>query len=161
IAKGYAVDRAMDALVARGVQDVLVDASGNMMSRGHPPASPHWRVGLRDPRHPLTYFPRGEPPGAASSTPAHPEKMRAQDGKTSGHIRDPRTGRPAAGLLAVTVVAKDATTTDAWDTPLYVLGLDAAKRTARARADVSAILVAPGVGVDTVWVESTLAERFV
>jgi thiamine biosynthesis lipoprotein ApbE len=62
--------------------------------------------------------------------------------------------------LAVTVVAADATTTDSWDTPLYVLGLEAARAKALARADVAAVLVQPGEGRDTVWVESSLKPRF-
>ena len=130
IAKGYAVDMAARALRARGVTDALVDASGNMMALGHPPASPHWRIGLRDPRDRMPYFARIWLDGDAISTSANYEQFIAKDGKTYGHILDPRTGRPASGLLAVTLVAADATTTDAWDTPLYVLGLEAAKQKA-------------------------------
>lgn len=160
IAKGYAVDLAMQALRERGIRDALVDASGNMMSVGHPPTSPHWRIGLRDPHDRLGYFARVTLAGDAISTSANYEQFVAKDGKRYGHILDPRTGRPAEGLLAVTVVAADATTTDAWDTPLYVLGLDAARRKAIERTDIAAILVAPGAKVDTVWVESALRERF-
>jgi thiamine biosynthesis lipoprotein len=160
IAKGYAVDLAARTLRARGVRDALVDASGNMMSMGHPPSSPHWRIGLRDPRDRMPYFARIWLDGDAISTSANYEQFVTKDGISYGHILDPRTGRPASGLLAVTLIAADATTTDAWDTPLYVLGLEAAKRKARERTDFSAIIVAPGAGVDTVWVESTLRERF-
>ena len=160
IAKGYAVDMAMRALRQRGVRDALVDASGNMMSAGHPPSSAHWRIGLRDPRDRMPFFARIWLDGDAISTSANYEQFVAQDGRTYGHILDPRTGRPASGLLAVTVVAADATTTDAWDTPLYVLGLEAAKRKALERGDIAAVIVAPGAGVDTVWVEHPLRDRF-
>lgn len=162
IAKGYAVDLAMQALRARGVRDALVDASGNMMSVGHPVSSPQWRIGLRDPHDKLGFFARVGLQGDAISTSANYEQFVAKDGKRYGHILDPRTGRPAEGLLAVTVVASDATTTDAWDTPLYVLGLEAARKKAIERTDIAAILVAPGAGggPDTVWVESPLKERF-
>jgi thiamine biosynthesis lipoprotein len=160
IAKGYAVDQAMRVLRARGVKAALVDASGNMMSLGHPPASEHWRIGLRDPRDRVPYFARMWLEGDAISTSANYEQFVTQDGKRYGHILDPRTGRPASGLLAVIVVAPDATTSDAWDTPLYVLGLEAAKAKAVARGDVAAVLVEPGEGRDTVWVESVLKPRF-
>ena len=160
IAKGYAVDLAMRALRERGVTDALVDASGNMMSLGHPPASEHWRIGLRDPRDRVRWFARLWLDGDAISTSANYEQFVAKDGRRYGHILDPRTGQPASGLLAVTVVAADATTTDSWDTPLYVLGLEAAKAKALERADIEAVLVAPGDGRDTVWVESTLRPRF-
>ncbi len=160
IAKGYAVDLAMRALRERGVRDALVDASGNMMSVGHPATSPQWRIGLRDPHDKLGYFARVGLQGDAISTSANYEQFVTKDGKRYGHILDPRTGRPAEGLLAVTVVASDATTTDAWDTPLYVLGLHAARAKALERTDIAAILVAPGPTTDTVWVESALRDRF-
>ena len=166
IAKGYAVDQAMRALRARGVTAALVDASGNMMSLGAPPASEHWRIGLRDPRDRVPYFARVWLDGDAISTSANYEQFVAKDGKRYGHILDPRTGQPASGLLAVTVVAADATTTDSWDTPLYVLGLEAAKAKALAHPDIATVLVAPGApaeggsGRDTVWVESVLKDRF-
>ena len=160
IAKGYAVDQAMRVLRERGVSAALVDASGNMMSLGAPPASEHWRIGLRDPRDRVPYFARMWLDGDAISTSANYEQFVARDGKRYGHILDPRTGQPASGLLAVTVVAPDATTSDSWDTPLYVLGLDAGKALALARSDVAAVLVEPGEGRDTVWVESVLKPRF-
>ena len=160
IAKGYAVDRAMAVLRARGVKAALVDASGNMMSLGSPPASEHWRIGLRDPRDRVPYFARMWLAGDAISTSANYEQFVTRDGKRYGHILDPRTGQPASGLLAVTVVAPDATTSDSWDTPLYVLGLEAAKAKALERSDVAAVLVEPGEGRDTVWVESVLEPRF-
>jgi thiamine biosynthesis lipoprotein len=160
IAKGYAVDLAMRELRGRGVKSALVDASGNMMSLGHPPGSEHWRIGLRDPRDRVPYFARLWLDGDAISTSANYEQFVAKDGRRYGHILDPRTGQPASGLLAVTVVARDATTSDSWDTPLYVLGLEAARAKALERGDVGVVLVEPGEGRDTVWVESTLKPRF-
>jgi thiamine biosynthesis lipoprotein len=160
IAKGYAVDRAMDVLRARGVKAALVDASGNMMSLGTPPGSEHWRIGLRDPRDRVPYFARLWLDGDAISTSANYEQFVTKDGKRYGHIMDPRTGQPASGLLAVTLVAPDATTSDAWDTPLYILGLEAAKAKLVARTDIAAVLIQPGEGRDTVWVESVLKPRF-
>jgi thiamine biosynthesis lipoprotein len=160
IAKGYAVELAMRALERHGVRDALVDASGNMRSAGSPAASPAWRIGLRDPHDRQAWFARVTLSGDAISTSASYEQFVARDGRRYGHILDPRSGRPAEGLLAVTVVAPDATTADAWDTPLYVLGPEAARRKARERDDVAAILVVPGPGQDTVWVEEALRDRF-
>lgn len=162
IAKGYAVDLAMRALRERGVRDALVDASGNMMSAGHPPGAPAWRIGLRDPRDRLGYFARVRLERDAISTSANYEQFVARDGRRYGHILDPRTGKPAEGLLAVTVIAADATTTDAWDTPLFVLGLEAGRKKATERTDLHAILVAPGIAgaADTAWVEEELRGRF-
>jgi thiamine biosynthesis lipoprotein len=161
IAKGYAAALAADSLRARGVRDAIVNVSGNMQLLGRPPGAAAWRVGIRDPRDRVPFFARLQLSGVGISTSAKYEQFVAQDGKTYGHIMDPRTGRPAEGLIAVTVVAPDAFVADTWDTPLFVLGARAARALALAREDVSAVLVVPGrANVDTVWVENALRDRF-
>src|SRR5262249_44671581 len=47
IAKGYAVDVAVDSLRAHGVTDALVDLTGNMFALGAPPGRTAWRIGIR------------------------------------------------------------------------------------------------------------------
>jgi thiamine biosynthesis lipoprotein len=161
IAKGYSVDVVADTLRARGVAEALVEISGNMRALGHPLDAPAWRIGIRDPRDRMPYFARLPLlPGEGISTSGKYEQFVAQGGKTYGHIMDPRTGQPADGLISVTVVAPSAMMADAWDTPLFVLGPAGARRKLKERDDISAILVAPGDGVDTVWVERTLEHRF-
>jgi thiamine biosynthesis lipoprotein len=161
IAKGYSVDVVADTLRARGVAEALVEISGNMRALGHPLDAPAWRIGIRDPRDRMPYFARLPLlPGEGISTSGKYEQFVAQGGKTYGHIMDPRTGQPADGLISVTVVAPSAMMADAWDTPLFVLGPAGARRKLKERDDISAILVAPGDGMDTVWVERTLEHRF-
>lgn len=161
IAKGYAVDQAAERLEKSGVRDALVDVSGNMRALGRPPGGPAWRIGIRDPKDRMPYFARLRITQQGVSTSGKYEQFVAADGRTYGHILDPRTGRPAEGLLSVTVVSRDALTSDAWDTGLFVLGLDAARRKALERDDIDVVLVAPGRGgVDTVWVERSLETRF-
>lgn len=161
IAKGWAVDVAAESLRARGVHDALVDLTGNMNAMGHPAGSEAWRIGIRDPRDRVPWFARITLRDEAISTSGKYEQFVAADGRTFGHIMDPRTGRPAEGLISVTLVSKSAFTCDAWDTPLFVLGTEAAKAKALAHPEFEAILVEPGRdGVDTVWVESSLLDRF-
>jgi thiamine biosynthesis lipoprotein len=162
IAKGYAVDVASESLAARGVAHALVDLSGNMKALGHPPGASHWRIGVRDPRDRLPYLGTLQlMSGEAISTSGKYEQFVAANGRTYGHILDPRTGWPVEGLLSVTIVATTALEVDGWDTPLFVMGLERARQIASARGDFAAILVAPGVGgPDTVWVERALEPRF-
>jgi thiamine biosynthesis lipoprotein len=161
IAKGYAVQVAAESLVAHGIHDALVDLSGNMFALGAPPGVDHWRIGIRDPRDRIPYFARVPLTEQGISTSGKYEQFVAANGKTYGHIMDPRTGRPAEGLISVTVISSSAFTCDAWDTPLFVLGVDEAKHIAKRRDDIDVILVEPGaVDVDTVWVERTLVDRF-
>lgn len=162
IAKGYAVDEAARVLREAGVRDALVDLTGNMSALGRPAGRDHWVIGVRDPHDRVPYFARLRlDSGECISTSGKYEQFVAQDGRTYGHIMDPRTGRPAEGLISVTVVSRSAFTCDAWDTPLFVLGGYKARVKAKARHDFAAVLVEPGAdGVDTVWVESDLADRF-
>src|SRR5262245_18456699 len=132
-----------------------------MRALGSAPNGGSWRIGIRDPRDRMPYFARLELRGQGISTSGKYEQFVAADGKTYGHILDPHTGRPADGLLSVTVVSREPMTCDGWDTGLFVLGLEGARRKARARDDIDVIVVAPGHdGVDTVWVEQTLKDRF-
>lgn len=161
IAKGYAVDVAAESLRAHGVRDALVDLTGNMFAMGRPASAPAWRIGIRDPRDRAPHFARLRLSNEGISTSGKYEQFVAADGRTYGHIMDPRTGRPADGLISVTLVSASALTCDAWDTPLFVLGLDGAMRLAKAHEDFSAVLVVPGTrGVDTVYVERDLVDRF-
>lgn len=162
IAKGHGVDVAAQALREAGITDALVDLSGNMRALGRPAHGGAWRIGIRDPRDRTPYFARLElADGRAIATSGKYEQfVAAEDGRTYGHIMDPRTGRPAEGLIAVTVLAPTAMDADAWGTALFVLGLEGARRKAKERDDLDAVLVEPGAGgVDIVWVESTLKGR--
>jgi thiamine biosynthesis lipoprotein len=161
IAKGYAVEAARRALEAAGIHDALIDLTGNMAAIGTPAGIDHWRIGIRDPRDRMPYFAQVKLfPGEGISTSGKYEQFVAKDGKTYGHIMDPRTGRPAEGLISVTVISRSAYTCDTWDTPLFVLGPQGARAKAHQRSDFAAILVEPGTGADTVWVERSLLDRF-
>lgn len=159
IAKGHAVDAAAATLRAQGVTNALVDISGNMAALGAPPGSAAWIIGIRDPKDRIPFLARLTLTGACISTSGTYEQFVAQDGRRYGHILDPRTGWPAQGLTAVTVVAPTARRADAWSTALFAMGPDAARRAARARADIAALLVCPGIGTDTLWVEEELLPR--
>jgi thiamine biosynthesis lipoprotein len=162
IAKGHAVAAAAETLRALGVRDALVDISGNMAALGTPAHAAHWRIGIRDPYDRLPYLARIPVRGGqAISTSGKYEQFIAADGKTYGHIMDPRTGRPAEGLVSVTVMAPDAMAADAWSTALFVLGPAHARRIAKSRPDLAAVLIeSGGDGTGTIWVESDLRERF-
>jgi thiamine biosynthesis lipoprotein len=56
------------------------------------------------------------------STSGSSEKFFMADGKVYSHIMDPRTGYPAMGTLAVSVVAPRTLDSEAWTKPYFVLG---------------------------------------
>ncbi|MBK7369698.1 MAG: FAD:protein FMN transferase [Candidatus Eisenbacteria bacterium] len=87
---------------------------------------------MRDPHDRVPYFARLRlDPGECISTSGKYEQFVAQDGRTYGHIMDPRKGRPAEGLISVTVISRSAFLCDAWDTPFFVLGGYKARRRPR------------------------------
>lgn len=161
IAKGHAADRAARALRDAGVENALVDLSGNMVSRGNPPGRDSWVVGVRDPDADFDWFASLRLEGDAVATSGSYEQFVAVDGEVYGHVLDPRTGWPSRGLDAVTVLAPDARTADAWATALLAAGPRQARRMAQSRPDLQVILVhSAHQGLREVWVETSLQERF-
>jgi thiamine biosynthesis lipoprotein len=158
IAKGYAVDEAAKVLLRSGVHNALVDLTGNMAALGSSPGHDGWVVGVRDPSGRTPYLVRLRLRGGqAISTSGDYEQFLETGGKRYGHIIDPRTGWPASGVRSVTVVSGSAMLCDAWDTGLFVLGSEKARRIAKARDDFSIVLVEPGAdGNFLIWIEESL-----
>ena len=161
IAKGHGVDMVADHLRAAGVTDALVDLTGNMVALGSPPGREAWTIGIRDPSDVHPHLGTLHLSGAAIATSGNYQQFVSQDGRRYGHILDPRTGWPAEGLSAVTVVADRAIDADAWATALFVLGPEAARKVAAARDDLHAILLerAENGGL-ILWIEDALHDRY-
>ena len=123
IAKGFAVDCAIERLRLLGVTNAMVKAGGDLRVIGLPPGADHWEVQLEDPRKegrrvtvPLR--------AGALSTSGNYENYFMVAGRRYGHILNPRTGLPVEGGAACTVVAPTCTESDALATACVVLGLD-------------------------------------
>lgn len=127
IAKGYGIDRAVAILRARGLTRFIVDGGGDLYIAGEKAPGDPWTIGLRHPRGgPLV----GELPvrDAAVVTSGDYERFFELGGRRYHHIIDVRTGMPADKSIAVSLIAPDATTADAWATGLFVLGPDGLNR---------------------------------
>jgi thiamine biosynthesis lipoprotein len=128
IAKGYALDRASEALRLLGIEDALIDLGGNLMCLGAPPGREAWRVGIRNPQNKEKLFAVLRTANCAVATSGSYERYVVIAGRRYGHIMDPSTGRPAEGLLGVTVLVPGATLADGLSTSLFVLGLDRGRK---------------------------------
>lgn len=120
-AKGTAVDEALDGLQAAGIRDALLDLGGNLAVIGQGADGP-WRIGIRDPFGPglvAALRSRGREAVVTSGTY---ERFREVDGQVVGHVIDPVSARPAAGLVSVTVVHRSAGMADAAATALLAAG---------------------------------------
>ena len=149
IGKGWAVDRASDALAAAGVPSMLVHGGqSSVRARGiHGPALPGrrgWPVGLRHPLFPGRRLATIALEDRALGTSGSATQFFVDRGRRLGHILEPRTGRPAEGVLSATVIAPTAAVADALSTAAYVLGVAGLETIAPPGGDVAAILVLPG-----------------
>jgi thiamine biosynthesis lipoprotein len=120
-AKGVALDWALDRLALAGAQDALLNLGGNLAAMGGTDGHP-WRVGIRDPHGPGLVAQIETQGREAVVTSGSYERFRVLDGERCAHIMDPRSGRPAPGLISVTVVHPCAALADAAATALLVAG---------------------------------------
>jgi len=153
IAKGYAADRAIDAIKAKGIKAALVAIAGDIKGFGLKPDMQHWKVGVQNPR------PEGNPPKSphsplwkrgvgedfkgeqeglseedifatlylkdkAISTSGDYQRFFIKDGKRYHHIIDPKTGYPAPEVISVSVIAPEGYLADGISTGVFVLGAD-------------------------------------
>lgn len=148
IAKGYALDRAGEALREAGVTSFLISAGGQVLvgeerdGRGGGGVGGAWRIGIRDPRGEAEdYFAQIDLANTSLSTSGDYERFFVVDGVRYHHVLDPRTGRPSRGVRSVTVISADATLGDALSTSLMLLGVERGLSLVESLDDVEAIFV--------------------
>jgi thiamine biosynthesis lipoprotein len=153
IGKGYAADRVADLLREAGVKAALIDAgSSTLMAVGAPPGTAGWKVVVPKPGQRSTtistVFLRDE----SLSTSGSYEKFFRLQGNTYCQIMDPRTGRPVQQMLQTSVVAPNATETDALSTTMFVLGPRAGEQLLAIMPEAQALWVTPkgNAGIATV-----------
>lgn len=121
VAKGYAIDRAYEAILAVGCEGVLVDVGGDVRVGGRDDRGEKWKIVVRDPFSKSTFVSFELESGSVCTSGSY-ERFVEIDGVRHSHILDPRTGMPARRLPSVTVLAADAMSADVWATALSVLG---------------------------------------
>ncbi|WP_406453138.1 FAD:protein FMN transferase [Streptomyces sp. NBC_01622] len=109
VVKGWSVQRAAELLTAAGARRFILNAGGDVVVSGGP-----WRVGVRHPEHADQLCTVLELTVGAVATSARYER--------GDHIVDGRTGRPATGLLSLSVVATSLTEADATATAAFAIG---------------------------------------
>jgi thiamine biosynthesis lipoprotein len=124
IGKGYAVDRMVDVLKQHGVQIALVAGSdSSIYGLGAPPTEPKgWAVDIKNPWDLSKPAARVYLKDTSMSTSGSYEKFFRAEGHIYAHIMDPRTGYPARGSVAVSVVAPRTLDSEVWAKPYFVNG---------------------------------------
>jgi len=121
IAKGYAVDRAVQVIRNHGFDEFSVNAGGDLYaaSKGQKKL---WRVGVQHPRDDQTLAALLPVANAAVATSGDYERYFEQDGIRYHHILNPATGLSARGSMSVTVLAPRTYLADALATGVFILG---------------------------------------
>jgi thiamine biosynthesis lipoprotein len=131
IAKGFAVDRAVDALKSRGVAAGIVNAGGDLRTFG----SRSQLVHIRDPAEPRRIAGAVALCERAMATSGIYFARKKHRGRCVSPLLDGRRGQAARELISVTVGATDCMTADALTKIVFVLRERAAPLLAAYRAD--------------------------
>lgn len=144
IAKGYAVDRALDILRERGIANAAVSAGGDTALLGDRLGRP-WMVGIRNPRGAdaddvALALPLDD---LAFSTSGDYERffINPASGERIHHIINPRTGKSARGVVSVSVLGPRGFDTDPLSTTVFVLGLEQGLALIESLPDYDAIVI--------------------
>jgi len=164
IAKGYAIDKAIQAMLAVGAIGAMVDIGGDIRCFGTPmQGKNYWLIGLQDPNISgddidiLTQLVLSEIEGAgiqtskpllvlqlkdaAVTTSGNYRRFTLIDGKKYSHIINRQTGISTEGLLSVTIISKNATDADALATAVSVMGAEKGLALIKTIPQTEAILI--------------------
>lgn len=121
--KGYAIERAIDILKENGVTSALLHGgTSSIFAIGTPPMEDGWTIDLTaalDDGEKSTTITLNDT--GLSVSAAHGKCFNV-DGRTYGHVLDPRTGAPARRGLAAAVIGPSPSDCEALSTALLVLG---------------------------------------
>lgn len=145
IAKGYGVDRIVQALGDLGLQNFLVEIGGEVYAKGLKLNGKEWRVGINCPDvnalageiYAVTKL-----KDRALATSGNYRNFFVTNGKTYAHILDPRTGYPAeTDIVSVSVIASTCAKADGLATAMSVLGTEQSLALANADSDVDVFII--------------------
>jgi thiamine biosynthesis lipoprotein len=120
VAKGYAVDQAIEALSRGHIRHALVNAGGDIRALGGKTETLPWRVAIRDPKnkaHIATTIELYDRAVATSGTYQ----------RSFNDIIHPKVGKPAQEVLSATVVARNAIDADILATCMLITGAEKSK----------------------------------
>ncbi|MCU0344928.1 MAG: FAD:protein FMN transferase [Ignavibacterium sp.] len=139
IAKGYAVDKAIDVLKKLGIKEALVNAGGEISVIGK-----DWIVGVQHPREINSIIKKIKLDEFTVATSGDYEQYFEVGGVRYHHILDPKTGYPSTGLQSVTIIYKSNTLADALATAVFVMGKENGMKLIESLDDTEAMIIDSG-----------------
>ncbi|KAB2970170.1 FAD:protein FMN transferase [Zoogloea sp.] len=124
LAKGYAVDAAIEAIAGHPVERALVNAGGDMRAFRRTPGQPGFPVSLRNPADPRETLPLGQLEHGALATSG--EALLGRPGSDAGlsPLVDPTNGLRPAQARSITVAAPECWLADGLTKIVGLLGPD-------------------------------------
>jgi thiamine biosynthesis lipoprotein len=123
IAKGFAVQKALDLLKEKGAAGALVNMGSSIGVIGKKPDGKPWKIGVKHPRDPHKLL--GTvilEAGQSLSTSGDYEQGYMINNQFFSHLIDPKSGYPATKCQSVTVVCDNATIADLYSTAIFIMG---------------------------------------
>lgn len=128
IAKGFAVDRISELVVAAGFENYLVEIGGEVFAAGVRADGKNWRVGINRPRKDAAFnevYKAVSIANRAFATSGDYRNFFEIDGVRFSHVIDPRTGYPVSnGVVSVSIIAGNCTLADGLSTAVMVMGAE-------------------------------------
>lgn len=121
IAKGYIVDRASSLLERCGIENYLINAGGDIRTKGSPREKKSWTVAVQDPEKQKRYPDIIDMTDGAIATSGNYEVYFDRE-KMFHHIVDPNTGYSPELSTSVSVRTATAMDADAMSTCVFVMG---------------------------------------
>ncbi len=144
IGKGFALDKAAALAKSTDCKTYMLNAGGSSIyASGHPAWKDRWAFNIRSPfnrKESIAQF-RVKDKGFSSS--GCDEQHFEHQGKTYGHIIDPRSGYPASELVSVNVTAPTAAEAEALSTAFYVLGVEQTLKYCENHPEIGVLLILP------------------
>ncbi len=147
IAKGYAIDRIAAMLNAKGVKNYLIEVGGELVAKGRNIISnKSWVVGIDDPQmqtgRTSKILIHLNDRALASSGNYRKFRIDESTGKKYVHTVNPKTGfTQFSNTLAVTILADDCATADAYATAFMAMDLDEAFKLINENKNLEAYIV--------------------
>ncbi len=120
IAKGYIVDRASQILTERGIKNHLINAGGDIRTKGYGKGHKPWTIAIQDPMKKRHYPDIIHMNDGAIATSGNYE-VYFDNEKMFHHIVNPKTGHSPIYSTSVSVRAKTTMEADALSTSVFVM----------------------------------------
>ncbi|MCK9480435.1 MAG: FAD:protein FMN transferase [Bacteroidia bacterium] len=156
IAAGYATDVIALFFDSLGIENYLINITGELKAKGFNPSGELWQISIEKPadnKEMNAGMFTMELNNKAMATSGNYRNFFKIDGKKYGHTIDPTTGYPTHNnLLSATVISKSGATCDGLATAFMVMGFEDAKRMILSDSSLDGVLIYESNGEMKIWI---------